>query len=484
MIARFFASLHGLLRRREIEGEISEELRDHLEREIDMYQSRGVPPEEARRLALRDLGGLTQTIESTRDVRTTWIDPVWRDVRYAVRVFRRAPRFTLTALTLLVLGIGSSTAIFSIAYAVLVRPLPYPNADRLVFAADKEGSGLIWPNFDDWRQRATSFDGVASSLADAVMVTSGEIPRRFESRSVTSAFFRVLGVPPLHGRLFDEADARPDAAATAVVSHAFWMRELGGSSAAIGRTISINRKPVTMIGVLAPGFRYMTAADVYVLLEPQIAANYRGMQSRNNRTSLYAVARLKPGVSVAAARTEMQAIAAAIDQEYGSRSGGLLVALADRVTQDVAPTLNVLAGAVMLLLLIACVNLATLLLNKSASRTHEFRIRAAIGGNRSVLIRQLLTEQALLVVTGSVLGALTGAGILAGFVSLAPRDLPRLDEIRLDLVVLGWTTLFSGACAFVFGVVPAVRAGGIGGQELVVRSSRGQPPRRRHCAGR
>ena len=155
MIARFFASLHGLLRRREIEGEISEELRDHLEREIDMHRSRGVPPEEARRLALRDLGGLTQTIESTRDVRATWLDPVWRDVRYAVRVFRRAPRFTLTALTLLVLGIGSSTAIFSIAYAVLVRPLPYPNADRLVFVAEKEGAGVIWPNFDDWRQRAT-----------------------------------------------------------------------------------------------------------------------------------------------------------------------------------------------------------------------------------------------------------------------------------------------------------------------------------------
>ena len=376
-------------------------------------------------------------------------------------------------MTLLVLGIGSSTAIFSIAYAVLVRPLPYPNADRLVFVAEKEGAGVVWPNFDDWRQRATSFDGLASSLADAVMVTSGEIPRRFESRSVTSTFFRVLGVPPLQGRLFDEADARPDAAATAVVSHAFWMRELGGSSAAIGRTISINRKPFAVIGVLAPGFRYMTPADVYVLLEPQIAANYRGMQSRNNRTTLYAVARLKPGVSVAAARTEMQAIAAAIDLEYGSKSGVLVVPLADRVTADVAPTLTVLAGAVMLLLLIACVNLATLLLNKSASRTHEFRIRAAIGGNRSVLIRQLLTEQALLVVTGSALGALAGAGILAGFISLAPRDLPRLDEIRLDVAVFAWTTLFSGACAFVFGVVPAVRASGIGGQELVVRSSRG-----------
>ena len=171
MIARLFASLRGLLRRRQIEGEIAEELRDHLEREIEAHRSRGVPPEEARRLALRDLGGLTQTMESTRDVRATWLDSVWRDVRYAARVLRRSPRFTVTALTLLVLGIGSTTAILSIAYAVLVRPLPYPDADRLVFLAEKDGAGVAWPNFEDWQRRATSFDGLASSLADAVIVT-------------------------------------------------------------------------------------------------------------------------------------------------------------------------------------------------------------------------------------------------------------------------------------------------------------------------
>ena len=159
MIARLFASLRGLLRRRRIEGEIAEELRDHLEREIEAHRSRGVPPEEARRLALRDLGGLTQTIESTRDVRATWLDTVWRDVSYAARVLRRSPRFTVTALTLLVLGIGSTTAIFSIAYAVLVRPLPYPDAERLVFLAEKEGSGVVWPNFEDWRSRATLVRG-------------------------------------------------------------------------------------------------------------------------------------------------------------------------------------------------------------------------------------------------------------------------------------------------------------------------------------
>jgi predicted permease len=451
MIARLVASLRGLLRRRQIEAEIAEELRDHLEREMEAHRSRGVSPEEARRLALRDLGGLTQTMEATRDVRATWLDGVWRDVSYAARVLRRSPRFTVTALTLLVVGIGSTTAIVSIAYAVLVRPLPYPDAGQLVFLSEKQTGGIAWPNFEDWQRRATSFDSLASSLADAVIVTSGPVPQRFLSRSVTSNFFGVLGVRVYRGRLFDESDIRPDATAAAVVSHAFWMREFGGDPGVIGKTITL-RNPFTVVGVLPPGFRYMTPADVYLLLEPQVAANYRGMQARNTRTSLYAVGRLKPGVGVETARTEMKAIAGALAQEYPQANTGSdvhLVRLSDRVVGDIAPTLTVLAGAVTLLLLIACVNLAVLLLNKSASRAHEFSIRAAIGAGRWHLVRQLLIEQAMLVVAGGVLGALAGAAILAGLVSVAPRDTPRLDEIHVDLAVLSWMTLLSCACAFV-----------------------------------
>src|SRR5262249_45503541 len=238
-----------------------------------------------------------------------------------------------------------------------------------------------------------------STLADAVIVTSGPIPRRFESRSVTSNFFRVLGVSAVQGRLFDESDTLPNAAATAVISYAFWMREFAGDRSAIGQTLSL-RNPFTVIGVLPPGFRYSTPADVYLLLEPQVAANYRGMQSRTTRTTWFAVARLKAGGTVIAARTEMQTIAAALAAEYGKTSKGIdvqLIPLADRVVGEVAPTLDVLVGAVTLLLLIACVNLASLLLNRSAARAHEFSIRAAIGGSRWSLIRQLLIEQALLV---------------------------------------------------------------------------------------
>jgi predicted permease len=475
MIARLVAWLRGLLGRRRIDAEILEELQDHLAREIEAHCRRGIRPEEARRLALRDLGGLTQTIESTRDVRSTSLDAIWRDLKYGARLLRRSPRFTTTALTVLVLGIGSTTAIFSAAYAVLVRPLPYADAERLVFVAEHEGSGIAWPNFEDWRRRATSFDGLASSLADAVIVTSGQRPKRLDSRSVTVNFFAVLGASSFQGRLFDESDARRDAASTAVVSHAFSMREFGSAPAAIGQTVSFNRRSYTVIGVLPPGFRYMTPADVYLLLEPQVAANYRGMQSRGSRTGLYAVGRLKPDVPVTSARAEMQNIVAALALEYpetNKGSGVYVIPLADRVVRDLAPTLTVLAGAVALLLLIACVNLASLLLNRTASRAHEFGVRAAMGGGRWSLIRQLLVEHALLVATGGVLGALAGAAILSGLVSVAPPDTPRLDEIRLDFVVLSATTLFSCACAFLFGVLPAVKAGA-GGHETVLRSGRG-----------
>jgi putative ABC transport system permease protein len=476
MIARLFATLRGLLRRRQIDGEIEEELRDHLEREIERHRQRGLSLEEARRLALRDLGGLTQTIESTRDVRAVRVDAVWRDLKYGARVLRRSPRFTLTALTVLVLGIASTTAIFSVAYAVLVRPLPYADPERLVFLAEHQGNGIAWPNFDDWRRRATSFDGLASSLADAVIVTGGQLPKRLDSRSVTVNFFTVIGAAPSQGRMFDESDVRPGATPAAVVSHAFSMREFGNPPAAIGQTVTFNRTSYTVIGVLPPGFQYMTPADVYLLLEPQVAANYRGMLSRSNHTTLYAVGRLKPGADLTSARAEMENIASALALEYPDtnkgRSGIHMVPLAERVVGDIAPTLTVLAGAVALLLVIACVNLGSLLLNRSASRAHEFGIRAAIGGSRWSLIRQLLVEHGLLVATGGVLGALAGAAILSGLVSVAPPDTPRLDEIRLDFAVLSITTLFSCACAFLFGVLPVLR-NGAGNHETVLRSGRG-----------
>ena len=475
MITRLIAFARGLLRRRQIDDEIAEEMRDHLEREIELHRSQGASLDEARRMALRDLGGLTQAIEATRDIRSTWFDSLGRDLKYATRVLQRAPRFTATALALLILGTGSATAILSVAYAVLVRPLPYPNAERLVFLAEKDGAGVAWPNFEDWRARATSFDGLAGSLADAMIMTSGDTPRRFQSRSITSNFFRVLGVAPLRGRLFDDADARPGAPPTVVVSHAFWTRELGQRREAIGQPISFSGKPFQVIGVLPPEFRFMTPADVYPLLEPQVAANYRGMQSRTTRTGFYVVGRVRSGISIAAAKREMETIHAALALGTSTSAKDWAIqfsTLAERVVGNMAATLAVLAGAVTLLLLITCVNLAGLLLTRSAARADEFRIRAAIGGSRWHLIRQLLVEQGVLVSLGGVFGAVAGALILYGLIRVAPRDLPRLDEIHLDFTLMSGITILSCVIAFVFGVVPVLRMSSAADKGLIVRSGR------------
>ena len=477
MITRLIAFARGLLRRRAIDDEITEEIRDHIERATQAHVAHGMPLDEARAQAIRDLGGLTQTIESTREVRATWFDGIGRDVRYAARVLQRSPIFTTTALALLTLGIGATTAILSVAYAVLIRPLPHANPDRLVFITEQAGNGIAWPNFEDWKSRAKSFDGLAGSLSDGVIKASDDgLRRRLDSRSVTANFFRVLGTTPLRGRLFVDADAQPDATPTVVVSYDYWMRELGGNDAALGRSISLNGKSFLTIGVLPPDFRYMTRAELFLLLEPQVAADYRGMKSRGSHTTFYAVGRLRPGVSVEAARAELTTIQGALALEYSTvrMQGGIeLVTLADRVTGKMAPSVAVLAGAVTLLLLITCANLASLLLNRGASRAHELRIRAAIGGSRWQLIRQLLVEHGMLILAGAVLGAVAGALMLRGLVAVAPRDFPRLDEVRLDVALMFGITALSGACAFVFGVVPLLETTGATGQGLTTRSGRG-----------
>jgi putative ABC transport system permease protein len=477
MMSRFIASLRGFIARRRIAAEIEEEIRDHVERETAMHVARGVAPDEARRLALRDLGGVTHTIEATRDVRATWLDSAWRDVRYAARMWWRTPRLTATAMTLLVLGIGSTTAIFSITYAVLVRPLPFPDPQRLVFMAENNGFGTSWPNFQDWKARARSFEGLAASVGDAVVLTDGPMPRRFDSKTVTANFFTVLRVPAFRGRLFEISDAGPDAPATMVISHAFWQRELGGSPAVIGATLSISGTPTRVIGVLPPAFEFMSPADVYVPLEPRIlTTNYRGMQNRGSRTALFVVGRLAPRVSFESARAEMQTIVAALAVEYPpANKGNVLqfVSLVDRIVGSMAATLAVCAGGVALLLIIACVNLAGLLVSRSAARAHELGIRAAIGGSRAALLQQLMIEQAVLVLAGGVLGAAAGAAALRGLVGMAPRDVPRLNEVHLDAAVLFWSTLACCACAFVIGLLPALRASGMSGQAFINRTSVG-----------
>ena len=469
---RLFRRIRYWLSSSALDADLRDELAAHREMLEHDLVARGHTPGKARDLARRAMGNETYMREESRGV---WfgrgMEAVVQDAKYAVRTLRRSPRFALTALALLVLGIGSTTAILSIVYEVLVRPLPYADADRLVFITEKDGAGVAWPNFLDWQSSARSFDGLAGSFADAAILRSGELPRRFESRAVTWNFFRVLGVGPAQGRLFDAADARADAPLAIVVSHRFWATELAASPAAIGRKLQVGAQIATVVGVLPPDFRYLTSADIYRPIEPLVATNYRGMQSRTTHTTYYVVGRLKDDVPIETARVEMQRIQQAIGREFVAPKqlknlGADLKPLSERIIGTMGPTLTVLGGAVTLLLLITCVNLAALLLNRGSSRASEFRIRAAIGGSRWQVMRQLLVEHGVLIAVGAVLGAVAGAWILVGFVYLAPRDMPRLEEIHVDLGVISSITVLTCICAFVFGIVPMLRTVGASGEGM------------------
>ncbi len=473
-LTRIWSWMRALVFRARIESEMEKEMRIHLEMEAEANVRAGMTPDDARRKALLAFSGVDRAREEYRDaLGTRLVDETWRDIKYSVRLARRSPGFTVTALTLLALAVGTASAIFSVTYAVLVRPLPYPNPERLVFVSEG-GAGVSWPNFLDWRARQSVFSSLGGSLASSVVVTGHDTPLRFEARFVTANFFSVLGITAARGRVFGEGDADPAAPPTAVISHELWMREMNGDPSAIGKTLSLTRGPFTVIGVLPPGFRYLTAADVYLVLEPLVArTDINGMQARYNHTAFYAVARLKPGVSVPAAEAQMHSIALALEAEYPlvNKSADVpVIPLMKRIVGDTTPTLMVLAGAVLLLLLIGCINIASLLLNRTASRAHEFTVRAAIGGSRPRLLRQLLVEQTLFCVTGGALGAAAGAALLSVLVKFAPSDLPRLDEIHLNAGILALTTFFGCACALVFGIGPALEAAGVTRAALVLRS--------------
>lgn len=460
---RLFRRIRYWLSSSSHEADLTEELAHHRALvERDMIAS-GLPANQARDAARRVMGNETYMREESRGI---WLgrglEAVMQDAKFTMRSLRRSPRFAVTALALLVLGIGSTTAILSVVYEVMVRPLPYREADRLVFITENEGSGVAWPNFVDWQSRATSFEGLAGSFADAMILRGADAPRRFDSRAVTWNFFQVLGVAPARGRLFDAADARPDAPLTIVVSHQFWTTELGASPAAIGRQLRVGNEIATVVGVLPPDFRYLTSPGLYRTVEPLVSADYRGMKRRTTHTTFYVVGRLAQGAALSSATTELRNIQQAIEREDASPAqvGNLdaeLQPLTDRIVGRMGPALTVLGGAVTLLLLITCVNLAAVFLNRGSSRAQEFRIRSAIGGSQWQLLRQLLVEQGLLVAMGSALGAVAGSWMVFGIVTLAPRELPRLDEVHVDPLLMLLITVVSGACAFAAGVVPTLR---------------------------
>jgi putative ABC transport system permease protein len=404
------------------------------------------------------------------------LDTLLQDLRYAVRSYAKAPSFTLTILTTLALGIGASTAIFSMVNGILLQPLPLPDPDALVYVNEVNVNptprtiSVAWPNYLDWRARSRSFTALALSREEPVTLTGVDRAQRLRGRRITGNFFAVVGVAPAIGRAFTDEDDKPGASPAAVVSDGFWRTQLGEDSAVIGRPLRLDGTTYTIVGVMPRGFQYLRPYDVFVSMGP--ISGTGNVTDRGNHNGFAAVGRLKPGATIESADRELRAIASALEREYPNSNSAINVLtdrLANRVVDSVRLTLLVLFGAVGFLLLIACVNVANLLIARGASRQHELAVRAALGGGRARLAIQLLVESTLVSAAGGALGVVVAAALLRALVAMAPDGTPRLENVRLDGAALLFAFGAAAICGVVFGALPAFQASGIGGQQALVR---------------
>jgi putative ABC transport system permease protein len=401
----------------------------------------------------------------------------WQDFRYAKRVLGKNPGATAIMVFTLALAIGTTTAIFSVVYGVLLRPLPYPAADRIMAISEVNSKGrpsrLADPNFDDFRDQSHSFQSIAKYTAITVSVSGAAQPTRTRVAAVTPEFLTVFGVQPIVGRDFTANDDRKGASPVALISYGYWRQYLGSARDLSESHLKINNAVYSVIGVLPSGFRFPNDVDVW------LAADIDGENPSRTSHNYYGVARLKDGVSVDQAREDISVIARRIYQTSNEKTDyllrdGTVVPLKDSITGAVRSPLIILLGAVGFLLLVACANVANLLLAQGSVRERELSIRSALGAARGRLVRQFLTEALLLSLIGGTLGVLAALSGVAGLLALAPENLPRLDSVSVSVPVLLFAFLISAAVAAGLGAFTAARATRGDLRKGLVEGGRGQ----------
>src|SRR6266545_502361 len=453
--------LWGTLHPSRDDRDLAHELQVHLDLAAEDARGRR-NSDDAVRIARIAAGGVSQAMDAVRDQRgVPWLDDVKRDVSYAVRGLARNPAFTAVAVLTLALGIGVTTAIFSVVYGVLLRPLPYADPDRIVaiFELTSKGrpSALADPNFDDFRDQSRSFQAIAKYGGTLATVSGASPPTRAIVGRVSPDFLKVFGVQPIVGRDFVAGDAQKGAALTVLVSYGYWSQHLGSAADLSQIHLKIDGTSFSVIGALPAGFRFPPEVDFWVPTD--LGGENPSRTSHNHR----AVARLRDGVTVEQANRDISAIARRI-HDTSSEQGdyllkyGIVVPLQDSITGKARPALLVLLGAVGFLLLVACANVANLLLAQASVRERELAIRTALGAARGRLIRQFLTEAFLLSLVGGGLGVLGAFWGVARLVALAPQNLPRLDSVSISIPVLVFAFLLSTAVAAGLGAFTATRA--------------------------
>jgi putative ABC transport system permease protein len=452
----------NLFEKQRVERDLDDETSAYLEGLVEEKIRRGVSAAEARRQARLEMGGVEQVKESVRDVRTgILLDTLWQDLRFAARVLRKAPGFTLAAVFVLALGIGANTAIFSLVYGVLYRPLPYPGADRVAvvymhFVPQNNPRGNLSPaDYFDWKARNHAFEDVAVFGSRKFDLTADGGSDQVAGSGTTAAFFSILKSPPLAGRTFLPEDDVPNSALVAVLSEKLWRRRFAGSRDAIGKGMVIDGNPATIIGVMPDSFRFPHA-------ETELWTNLRlKPPTRRGPFFMKGLGRLRPGVTWEQAQAEMNAIGIDIEQANPraySRLDMPIAPLREAMVGRVRPALNVLFGAVVFVLLIAAVNVANLLLARAGAREQEMAVRLSLGAGRLRLLRQLLTESVLLAAMGGIGGVALAAWGIAALRAWNPGELPRIQDVHLDLGVLAFTALISLAAGLLAGLAPALEA--------------------------
>ncbi|MGH9435899.1 MAG: ADOP family duplicated permease, partial [Terriglobia bacterium] len=450
-----------VFRRRRVEREMEEELRSHLRSRADDLERQGLPRAEAERQARVEFGGYQRYKEECREaLGTRLLGELIGDLRYGLRQLRRNPGFTAVAVITLALGIGANSAMFSVIYEVLLKPLPYPRPSRLIWLARTQPPfpphwelPFSGPNYLDLARLNHSFQYMAAMFYGDFSLTGHGEPQRVIGEQVTANFFKVLGIQPVVGRDFLPGEDQAGHELEAVLSYGFWQRKFGGSRDIVGKTLKLNEQTYTVVGVMPRGFDYPSDADE-IWVPMVVPKTNRG--DNNYR----AIGRLKPHVTLAQARADMSAIARRLAAEYpksNDQEGVMLVSLHERLGQFIRPTLLILFAAVGLLLLIACANVANLLLARGATRQREIAVRAALGARRRRLITQMFAESVLLALIGGMAALVVGYWSIELLRTLKPNDLPNLEQIGMNLPVLWFTLGLSVLTGIIFGVVPAFR---------------------------